>query len=360
MIVPQPNLEKSKLILGVEAEPPEHLGTGDMFPVTWGKDGHLYTAAGDNWGMPKTTFTPMNVYVVRGVPGHLEMEELHHLPIDPQLYCRGILVDLNYGIKPASLLAMNGVLYMSVENINYGDNPRLNRQHNLNGWIITSHDNGRTWDPEATFQTFFTGRTASAHFVQFGQDYAGARDGYVYAHFPCALDGQSYWCNNDHILIGRVPRERLLDRRAWEFLVAFDSTGQPCWDADDTRAIPIFSYPGFTGENHVAYNPGLRRYIMGNYGFYNQEGRPQPYHQPHSLESWYLSQLTLYEAPEPWGPWRLFWELEGQWGEGNYQPAFPTQWMSADGRQIVLVCSGPGVYASFTTQRLRLKVVETE
>jgi len=354
MSAPNPNIEKSSLIVSVMAEPPEHVGTGDMWPVTWAGDGHLYAAAGDNCGIPKTTFTAMNVFVVRGIPGgKIDIEEVHHQPIDPKLYCRGILVDANYGIKPAGLLGMDGLLYMSVENINYGDNPRFNRQHNINGWIITSRDNGRTWNPDASFQTFFTGRTASAHFVQFGRDYAGARDGFVYAHFPCGMDGQSYWCNNDCILIGRVPRNHLLDRRAWEFLVGYDNTGAPRWDGDDALAIPIFSYPGFTGENHVAYNAGLRRYIMGNYAFYDQQGRPRPYHQPPARN--YTSQLTLYEAPEPWGPWRQFWQVD-DWGKGCYQPVFPTQWISADGQEMVMVYSGNDAYYTFTMQRLRLKI----
>ena len=242
---------------------------------------------------------------------------------------------------------------MAVQNINYGDNPQFNRQHNLNGWIITSSDNGATWDTDATFQTFFTGRTASAHFIQFGRDYAGARDEYVYAYFPCAIDGQSYWCNNDCILLGRVRRDRLLDRRAWEFYVGLNGAGRPCWDADDFRAMPVFTYPGFTGENHVAYNAGLNCYVMGNYAFYDEKGRPRPYHQ--SMPREYKSQLTLYEAREPWGPWRLFWQID-LWGDGNYQPVFPTKWMSKDGREMTMVCSGNGPYYSFTTQRLALRI----
>ena len=33
---------------------------------------------------------------------------------------------------------------------------------------------------------------------------------------------------------------------------------------DDSAAVAIFRYYNFTGENHVAYNPGIRRYLMGN------------------------------------------------------------------------------------------------
>jgi hypothetical protein len=357
MTSPKPKADRSRVVVAVDAEPPEHTGTGDMWPLTWAHDDNLYAAAGDNSGIPSTTFTPMNLFVVRGspaVPGEkVHIEEVHHLPVDPKLYCRGTLVDADYGVKPAGLLSLDGVLYLSVQNINYGDNPDFNRQHNLNGWIIVSRDCGKTWDTDASFQTFFTGRTASAHFVQFGRDYAGARDEFVYAYFPCGLDGQSYWCNNDCIVMGRVPRDQFLDRRAWEFLCDFDGAGTPRWNSDDSLAIPVFNYPGFTGENHVSYNAGLRRYIMGNYAFYDDHGRPRPYHQLPLRQ--YKSQLTLYEASEPWGPWRLFWHVD-EWGQGNYQPVFPTKWMSADGCDMTMVCSGNGPYYSFTTQRLHLKI----
>ena len=62
MTSPIPLFEKSDLFPGVEAHAPSHIGTGDMWPVTRARDGHLYTAAGDNLGMPKGTFTPMNFY----------------------------------------------------------------------------------------------------------------------------------------------------------------------------------------------------------------------------------------------------------------------------------------------------------
>ena len=67
-----------------------------------------------------------------------------------------------------------------------------------------------------------------------------------------------------------------------------------------------------TGSNHVAYNEGLKRYLMGNYSFFDPRKpygwtgdgkRPRPLHQCEPM-SHFPSQLVLFEAPEPWGPWR--------------------------------------------------------
>ena len=63
-----------------------------------------------------------------------------------------------------------------------------------------------------------------------------------------------------------------------------------------------------------------------------------------------VGQLSLFEAPHPWGPWSLFhleqpWNLEG--GHAAYCPDFPAKWQSADGRTLRMVSSAslPFVWA---------------
>jgi len=111
-----------------------------------------------------------------------------------------------------------------------------------------------------------------------------------------------------------------------------------------------------TGEDHIVYNAGIGRYLLGNYSFTNSLGQPRPYHQDPWPQSIYPSQLTLFEAPEPWGPWSLF-HLDDNWGTvGDYQPNFPTKWMSSDGRTLVMVSSGSNEDYCFTSQRLHLEI----
>lgn len=366
MKTPTPPFEKSDFILGAEVSEPVHDGVGDMWPVTWAADDAVYAGAGDNdpgegegtGFRGKPHWSPMNLWRVRGNPSpHVKPELVHNLPVDPKKYCQRPRTDLDNGIKPAGLLSIGGVLYQAVENIsdvNKPEHPSFNRQENINGWIITSRDFGKTWDIEATPQEFFTGRLSSVHFVQFGRDYAGAPDEYVYALFPAADDGGSYWDNGDYILLGRVPMTDILHRDQWEFWTHLDSDGQPQWSADDAMATAVFRYPGVTAENHVSFNAGLGRFIMGNGGFYGPDGRPLPYHT--GPRGQYKSQLTLYEAEHLWGPWRLFYRND-DWGKGNYQPSFPTKWMSKDGREMVMVSSGMGENYTFTTQNVHLTVV---
>jgi hypothetical protein len=349
---PSPNYPASRIIVGVTPDKyRHHKGDGDMWPITWAKDDHLYAGAGDNLG------SPTNFWRIEGPPpGRLFLVD--NMPVDVAKYCRIPPAHLDSGIKPAGLLCVKGRLYFAVEAMNYGDNPNFNRQRNIHGWILTSEDMGKTWSREATPTDFFDGRLSSCHFLQFGRDYEGARDGYVYAYFPVADDGNSYWENGDSILLGRVPCEMILNRRAWEFCSHLDERCRPQWSKDDSVAVPVFRYPLMTGENHVAYNPGLKRYLMGNYGFYDEQtGKPRPLHQL-SYPQEIPSQLTLFEAPEPWGPWSLFYR-DDNWGSyGGYQPNFPVKWMSADGRTVHMVSSGTFDDYNFTTQQLTLTIAE--
>jgi hypothetical protein len=364
MSVPIPSFLQSAYIRNVTFDQFRcHRGDGDMWPITWADDGFLYGAAGDNMG------SPMNFWRIHGEPQDwcagtgwgVYAELIHPKPVDPKIYCQKPFLHPKMGVKPAGLLCIHGVLYMAVELHNYGDNPSFNRQHNIQAWIITSTDYGKTWKLDDSPTNMFTGRLASPHFIQFGRDYAGARDEFVYAYFSCADDGQSYWENGDQMLLGRVNRYRLLERQAWEFYTGLDGSGKPHWIADERQARPVFRYPSMTGENHVCFNPGLGRYLLGNYAFLDEKGNPRPYHATDAWpQSALRSQLTLFEAREPWGPWLMFYKNDA-WGTyGDYQPSFPTKWISADGCTMLMASSGSFDDYNLTLQKVTLEIDESK
>jgi len=355
-----PPFEKSDLIAGVSFDYHRyHQGNGDMWPLTWGLDGHLYAGAGDN------RLSPMNFWRIRGEPNMAWtvyssswfLDLVDNYPLDPVTYCRRPDCDPRTGLKPAGLIDITGCLYFAVELQNYGINPDFNRQENVSGWIITSWDYGQTWNKTATPVDFFTKRLSSIHFVQQGgPGNRWAPDNYVYATFPCGRDGRSYWENGDCMLLGRVPSGRIVDREHWEFYTGLDKSNLPIWSSDDKAAAEIFAYPSMTGENHISYNKDLGRYIMGNYSFLDDEGNPRPYHQgiwPANIER---SQLTLFESKNLWGPWKLFYQ-DDNWGYwGGYQPCFPQKWMYNSGKTMFMVSSGSYDDYNFTVQRLDLEL----
>jgi hypothetical protein len=332
-----------------------------MWPLTWAEDGQLYAGAGDNRASAFNVWRIEGGAVLRPDNGTVDfivddwiLDVVDNEPLDPAIYCTDPRVHPTLGLKAAGLLDVGGRLHLAVESHNYGSDPSFNRQTNIEGWIITSDDYGKTWNREATEQkAFFSGRVASCHFLQFGKG-AATPDGWTYAYFPGASDdGNSYWCNGDYILLGRVRPESILDRAAWEF---FSGTAErPSWSANADDAAPIFEYFHMTGENHVSYNAGIGRYVMGNYSFLSDKLEPMPYHQEWPGSS-LRSQLTLYEAPAPWGPWSLF-HRDDNWGTyGDYQPSFPGKWMFNEGRTMFVVSSGSFDDYNFTVQRVDLIV----
>ena len=134
-----------------------------------------------------------------------------------------------------------------------------------------------------------------------------------------------------------------------------DTPPSPSWSSRESDAQPVFRYYKMTGANHVVYDPGIGRYLMGNYSFIDRELHPRPIHQlgyPASS----ISQLTLFEAPQPRGPWQLLYRND-DWGTyGDYQPNFPTKWMTADGRLLYMVSSGSWDDYNFVVQKLALRL----
>jgi len=356
-IPPQP---KSTVIAGVTWDQHRfHKADGDTWQMTWAADGNLYAAVGDS------QYSPLNFWRIvtkdSTKPNKSAVLLVDNTPFDCAVYCKDVThaqsdPKIRVSIKPAGLLSVNGTLYLSVETMNYGDNPAFNRQHNLNGWIVTSTDFGKTWNREATPMTFFKGRLASAEFLEFGKDYAGARDDYVYAYFTSADNGQSYWDNGDCLLLGRVPKGKILQRDVWEFYKGLAREGQPLWTKDEGEAAPVFRYPRMTSEDHVSYNSGIRRYILANYGFHDENLNPRPNHQLPDYQSNCPSQLTLFEAPEPWGPWSLFYRDDAAGHCGTYSASFPTAFMSADGKTMWMVSSGTFEDYNFTLEKVSLEL----
>jgi hypothetical protein len=58
--------------------------------------------------------------------------------------------------------------------------------------------------------------------------------------------------------------------------------------------------------------------------------------------------MSIYDAPEPWGPWtHVHTEFEPQrWGTYTILFTFVNKWLSADGRDFVLVHTKDDRWAS--------------
>ena len=91
----------------------------------------------------------------------------------------------------------------------------------------------------------------------------------------------------------------------------------------------------------VTYNPALHRYIMTSS---HRVGDG-----PHNAS------LGVFEAREPWGPWRtVYYEDHFAGNDPVYHLKFPTKWMSSDGRSMWLLYSGLGGNNEFVLRKATL------
>lgn len=321
-------------------------GTGtDMHWHAWGADDALYFVDDDgaNFGNP---WNFAHLLKATGNPPDFHLEELHRFP---QL--RRPAND-RYRRYVDGALAVDNRLFVAA--YDYNDDPATGKPfwyldavstHGGVAALMYSDDGGATFqnvpDPEQETEYFLGPNFAGLAFVGFGPGYSGVppRFGpYVYA-----ISNDGNWESGDHVRLARVPRERVLDRAAWEFY-AGEANGRdispPVWSPDEAAATPILTDPGHVGHPTMTWNPGLGRFLLA----FGSDAVPHTNDTPEAVvkATWHRRrELCLYEGPTPWGPWGLV-HYDPRWEEEHvaYLPQIPPKWLSADGREGWLVFSG--------------------
>lgn len=277
-------------------------GGSDNWPITWGDDGWLYTAYGDGRGFEP--FVPKKLSLglarIQGDPPDFRGENLRA----PSIEQAG---DGPRGRKASGLLMVDSVLYLWARNAG-------------NAQLAWSTDRGATWTwADWKLTTSFGCPT----FLNFGPNYQGARDAFVYIY---SHDSDSAYERADRMVLARVPKDRIRRREAYEFFQRLDDRAEPVWTGDVARRGAVFSNPGRCYRSGVSYHASLRRYLWVQTGL--------------GADTRFSGGLAVYDAPEPWGPWTAV-SVADAWDVGPGETAsFPTKWMSPDGRTVHLVFSG--------------------
>jgi len=280
---------------------------GDNWPITWGDDDHLYTAYGDGRGFEPFVEHKLSMGLVRvtGGPEDFRGTNLR----SPTAERKGGGAS---GPKVSGMLMIDGVLYLLVRNTG-------------NSQLAWSRDHGRTWTWNPwKFETSFGYPT----FLNFGRNYDGARDEYVYIY---SQDSDSAYKRADRMVLARVPAKQITRRDAYEFFERLDIKADPIWTRDVERRGAVFVREGHCYRSSVSYNAALRRYLWCQTGTGD--------------DTRFRGGFAIYDAPEPWGPWRTVFYTQ-QWDVGPGETScLPTKWMSADGRTVHLVFSGDDCFS---------------
>ena len=318
---PLPPYPPSPVITDIKWAPVEsivRLASGsDNWPITWADDDCLYTAYGDGWGFKPKVDSKLSLGIAKVTGSPPDVKGVNIRTRTGERLGGG-----SSGAKAGGMLCVEGVLYMLVRNT-------------ANAQVAWSQDHGRTWRwCDWKFDLSFGAPT----FLNFGKDYAGARDEYVYVY---SLDSDSAYDPADRMVMARVPKDKIRVRDAYEFLVGLDGSDKPIWTTDIRDRGAVFVNPGRCYRSGITYNPALKRYLWCQTLPASTDSRGPRFQ----------GGFAIYDAPEPWGPWTTVYYNEN-WDTGPGETSsLPTKWMSPDGKTVHLLFSGDDC---FSVRRLYL------
>jgi len=286
----------------------------DLWPVTWGPDDNLYTAWGDGGGFgggDQDGRVALGFGRIEGGPEHWRGVNVNggKHPEHPATFPKKG--------KTGILLFVHGVLY-AVVNLQDGKWPEVNHE------LAWSTNFGANWTMAGWRFPKGTGHFQPSSFLNFGKDYSGVPKrlaGYVYLYGAKRSEDPK---QPAQACLARVPVDRVRERAAYEFFQGVDPDGKPHWTLDEGRTGTVCFDPNDDGPGTVVYAPALKRYLMGSF-----HGGP--------------GQLSVFDAPNPWGPWTTVGYYENFGGMGTSGEGlvctFPPKWMSADGLTLWCVFS---------------------
>ncbi len=290
----------------------------DNWPVTWADDNHQYTSWGDGGGFGGSNFFGRVSLGVARIEGSADAY-------------RGINVwggkdaehDSQFGGKSYGIISVDGALYQWVS-------PGSNEQAYTESRLYVSRDHAATWEP-ADWAFGRMDGIVNPTFCQYGKDYQGSRDDYVYIYANQVKDSSELAVQRPgEVLLMRVHRASLLDRAKYEYYTGLDKNQQPLWSKSISEHSPVFKDENGVGWNlSVSYNAGLQRYLL----------------MTEHTQS-FKANMGIFDALEPWGPWSTVYY--GRFGENadieksTFFYNFSNKWLSHDGLQFVMLFTGVG------------------
>ena len=282
----------------------------DNWPITWADDDALYTAYGDGWGFEPKVEKKLSMGLAKIIGGPMDFKGINTRSKTAERTGGGAA-----GPKASGMLMVDGVLYMLVRNVG-------------NAQIVYSKDHGKRWTwCDWKFTTSFGYPT----FLNYGKNYAGARDEYVYIY---SSDSDSAYKEADRMVMARAPKERILEQGAYEYFVKVDE-GKAVWSKYIKKRGAVVEHKGKCYRSGITYNRGLKRYLWC-------QVIPA---SKHAQGPRFAGGFGIYDASAPWGPWTTVYYTEN-WDVGPGETnSLPTKWMSSDGKMCYLVFSGDDCFS---------------
>ena len=320
---------QSSVISGVSFDWSTHrrLAPGsDNWPITWADDGHQYSHFGDGGGFGGTN---NNGRVSFGV-ARIEGASTSYAGFNRY---GGLSSEFPSSIdgKSYGIVSIGGVLYSWVtplsDTAGYGS-----------ATLYKSTNHAQSWSP-TNVQFVQSQGVGIPTIAQFGQDYSGARDGYVYHYFLNLTNTGTLGIQaGGDVVLARSLVADLETEANYEW---YTGVG-PTWSTNIANRVPVFHDANGIGWNlSVSYNPFLGRYLLTTEHTTSFQGK-----------------IGIFDALDPWGPWTtvlyqnnfgsptitadtFFWNFANKWSNGeNFVMVFSginanDSWNTVQGKFIV-------------------------
>lgn len=330
-------------------------GSGDNWHMTWAGNDAVFTSLCDGKGWTDIaghTGKDYNsrVFSFEGTPEQTVFRHLEGFP-DLQNEWGTRLASRYYGF---GILALDHNIYhfMSTPNHPFFEKPE---PRFVGAKLIYSPDLGQSWKNQDGSSVVWESweernRENMAFFcepddafslitvLQMGKNYEHNRDGFVYLYAP---NGNTEGTMNQ-LALCRVPKDKILDRSAYDFFVSLRADGSAVWSSRIEERGVVHTFPSgwvntklhpYAWHPSVVYNAGLDVYMMANWGMGIDE-KGEWFAKP--------SYLGVWIAEQPWGPWSQIheetaWTPAGDEKARAYQPQIAPSWIAEDGKSFYLV-----------------------
>ncbi len=312
----QPYLPSS-VISGVtyDKKSKEQLAPGsDNFQVTWADDNHQYAAWGDGGGFGGTNLNGRVKLGVARIEGNNDNYRGYNV-------WGGYKTEnlAQFDGKSWGMICIDSILYMWATTESH---PHIEEVR-----LAYSKDHGAHWTK--TDVVFYnTENMTIPTFLQFGRNYDGAIDEYVFSYFiHSLLTTEEFGVNiPGKIYLARVRKADMLDKSKYKYFSGMHDS-LPTWTTSLEKKQPVFknAVDGVGWNLSVSYNAPLERYFLMTEHTESHAG----YH-------------GMFDAPNPWGPWTTVEYDTGNWlGYGStFFRCFSNKWLSGNGRDFVMIYTG--------------------
>ena len=287
----------SRILGGItwnEASKQRYAVGSDLWDSVWASDGNVYAAWGDGWGFSGRNKAQMGFTQLSGFPGDRTLigtDVFYGMNNPPE--CPGDSPPI-LGGKPTGTVALpDGLIYSF-----HASGPEVGGGNCAAQWLARSRDNGASWTdhigninwPDANgFAPSAVLQTGPAQTGALAPERGGPAYLYIYGTKASRPVYEQY--------LARVPASpvnAIEDLSAWQYFSGTDALGNPFWSASSALAQPVWKDTNNGQWLEVTFDKAIGRYLA-----YNDHGTAC---QGGPCER----QVSLFDAPSPWGPWTTF------------------------------------------------------